>query len=151
MNRYMILLALVCSLALSGCGKAQTVTCYAYPTETQVIQPDHPHALAAEPQTVENPVSGYCGNTRTTVYLNGESWTFEGNDSVALTDILINLDYDEEKICRCAVEFTVDTEFNTGYGVNLTEGYARWDEGQADLTEEQVQTVREIIERLEKQ
>lgn len=35
---------------------------------------------------------------------------FMGSDSVNLTDIVINLNYDPEKVCRYMPEFTVDTE-----------------------------------------
>lgn len=105
------------------------------------------HEPAAGPQTVADPVSGYCGNTVTEVTLDGETYSFWGDDSVALTDIVINLAYDPEKICRCLPEFTVDTEFGDGYGVNLTESYVRCEAGQASLTEEQTETIREILER----
>lgn len=103
------------------------------------------HAPAAEPQTVEDPTSGYCGNTVTTVKLGEEEYSFWGGDSVRLTDILINLAYDPGKVCRCLPEFTVDTEFGAGYGVNLTEFYARCEAGQAPLTEEQAETIRDIL------
>ncbi len=105
------------------------------------------HAPAAVPQTVDDPVTGYCGNTVTEVKRNGETFSFWGSDSVTLTDILINLNYDPEAVCRCLPEFTVDTEFGDGYGVNLTETYARCDQGQAPLTIEQTETIQEIINR----
>lgn len=106
----------------------------------------HTHAPAAEPQTVEDPVSGYCGNTVTTVTAGGETYSFWGGDSVELTAILENLAYAPE-ICRCMAEFTVDTEFGAGYGVNLTESFARCEAGQAALTAEQAEAIRDILER----
>lgn len=107
---------------------------------------DQVHTAITEPT-----VSGcYCGNTITTVHLNGQDYTFSGTDSVTLTDILRSLDYDPQKICRCMPEFTVDTEFASGYGINLTESYARTSSGQADLTEDQAAQIREILERLNK-
>lgn len=105
------------------------------------------HVPAAEPQTVEDPISGYCGNTVTTVTLDGEAWSFWGGDSVTLTDIVINLAYDPEAVCRCLPEFTVDTEFGDGYGVNLSESYVRCEAGQAPLTEGQAEEIRGILER----
>ena len=111
-----------------------------------VIRDDHNHTLAADPQTVEAPVSGYCGNTMTTIMVNGQEYTFMGSNSVYLTDILINLKYDPMRVCRCAPEFEVTTEFGGPYGVNLTNGYARCEDGQADLTEEQVELIREILD-----
>lgn len=106
----------------------------------------HVHQPAAEPQTVEAPVSGYCGNTVTKVTADGEEYAFWGSDSVALTDILENLAYAPE-ICRCPTEYAVDTEFGSGYGVNLTESFARCEGGQASLTAEQAEAIRGILER----
>lgn len=105
------------------------------------------HEPAAESQTVEDPVTGYCGNTVTEVTLDGETYSFWGGDSVNLTDIVINLAYDPEAVCRCLPEFTVDTEFGDGYGVNLTGSYVRREAGQASLTAEQTEIIRGIIER----
>ena len=42
-------------------------------------------------------------------------------------------------------EYTVDTEFGTGYEINLTEGFARYEKGQAELTQAQIDTIAEII------
>lgn len=105
------------------------------------------HAPAAEPQTVEDPVTGYCGNTVTEVTLDGETYSFWGDDSVTLTDIVINLAYGPEAVCKCLPEFTVDTEFGDGYGVSLTESYVRCEAGQASLTAEQTEIIRGIMER----
>ena len=107
----------------------------------------HVHAPAAEPETVDDPVSGYCGNTVTTVTVDGETYSFWGSDSVDLTAILENLAYDPGRVCRCMAEFTVDTEFGTGYGVSLTENFARCEAGQADLTAEQAETIRGVLAR----
>ncbi|MBE6740408.1 MAG: hypothetical protein E7565_08845 [Ruminococcaceae bacterium] len=88
----------------------------------------------------------YCGNTLTTVYFdNGKSYSFMSGNSVRVTDILRYLDYDKEKVCDCLPEYTVDTEFGIGYGINLTEGYARCDKGQADLTTTQLNELKKII------
>ena len=80
--------------------------------------------------------------------MGGEPWeaSFAGSDSVALTDLLRYLDYSGD-ICRCLPEYNVDTEFGKGYGINLTEGYARYDGGQTPLTEEQIEQIGEIIAR----
>lgn len=119
--------------------------------ETPPAEDAHEHQPAETPQTVENPVSGYCGNTVTTVrgWNDGEEEgvSFWGGDSVTLTDILINLEYDPETVCRCLPEYRVDTEFGDGYGMNLTEAYARCGAGQAPLTAEQAETIQDIILR----
>ncbi len=108
----------------------------------------HTHQLAVEPNTVSEPISGYCGNTLTTVYCNGKKYSFCYDDSVTLTDILINMEYDKDKVCDCETEYGVDTEFGDGYSLNLTQGFARCDNGQADLTEEQLEKVKEVMNKL---
>jgi len=124
-----------------------SVSYYAY----IIAGEEHTHQTASEPQMVDDPVSGYCGNTQTTLYIDGEAYTFMYDESVTLTDILINLDYDPNKVCRCATEYTVDTEFGKGYGINLSEGYARCEKGQADLTAGQLDQIRSIIEWAKKE
>lgn len=104
------------------------------------------HAPAAEPQTVEDPISGYCGNTVTEVVLDGETYSFWGDDSVRLTDLIINLNYAGD-ICRCLPEFTVNTEFGDGYGVNLTGHYVRYGDHQCPITEEQAAEIQGILDR----
>lgn len=107
---------------------------------------DHTHQAAVEEQIVSDRVSGYCGNTQTTIYFDDDTkYTFMYGESVTMTDILINLDYDKGNLCKCLPEYTVDTEFGTGYGINLTAGYVRCDKGQADLTQEQIDKLKEII------
>lgn len=108
---------------------------------------DHSHRFAEE-TTGDSPAVGYCGNTMTIIYMDGEEYSFAGSDSIAVTDILINLSYDPNEVCRCMAEFTVDTEMILGIEVNLTEGFARCETGQAALTEKQAQTIQEIVDRL---
>jgi len=124
-----------------------SVSYYAYIT----TEKEHDHQVASEPQTVDGPVVGYCGNTQTTLYIDGEAYTFMYDESVTLTDILLNLDYDPNKLCNCLPEYTVDTEFGKGYGINLTDGYARCNKGQADLTAGQLDQIRSIIEWAKKE
>ena len=107
---------------------------------------EHGHQLAEEPQTVKDPFVGYCGNTWTRLHIGEKTYEFMFGHSVTLTDILLNLDYRPGEFCRCMAEYTVDTEFGLGYEVNLTEGFARWEKGQASLTAEQVEQIRQIIQ-----
>lgn len=133
-----VLISLALLLTLCACRNASAdVT-----SETE----QHIHRLAEKPETVSNPATGYCGNTQTTIYFgNGKRYTFMYENSVAMTDILFNLDYDPNKLCKCRTEYTVDTEFGTGYGINISSGYARCDKGQANLTKEQTEKLNEII------
>ena len=110
------------------------------------IRDDHEHTPASDPQTVDDPYSGYCGNTMTTITIDDQGFTFMGSDSVYLTDLLLNLKYDPMHVCRCAPEFSVTTEFGGSYGMNLTQDYARCEDGQADLTTEQVEQIKQILD-----
>lgn len=108
---------------------------------------DHSHRFAEETEMTDS-TGAYCGNTVTTVYLGGEEYSFGGTDSITITKILKNLPYDPAETCRCMAEFTVDTEWLEDIEVNLSQGFARCELGQAALTEAQVTTLREIIEKL---
>lgn len=109
----------------------------------------HAHAPAAAPEMAEDTTNGFCGNTSAVLYVDGQAHTLGGSPAIALTKILINLDYDPEKLCRCPAEYTADTETETGYELNLTQSFARHGGGQASLTQEQVDTLRQIVEQLE--
>lgn len=109
----------------------------------------HTHIPAEDPGLCAYPTVGYCGNIVTTVKLDGKEYSFMYDDSVALTDILTNqLTYDPDSICRCMADITVETELGGPYYVNLEESFVRCDAGQAALTEEQLQRIRQIIENL---
>ena len=108
---------------------------------------DHSHRFAEETETAGS-TGAYCGNMVTTVCLDGETYSFGSSDSVALTRILKNLPYSPDEVCRCMAEFTVDLETLKNIQVNLDQAFARCEQGQAPLTEEQVQTIRTIIENL---
>ena len=125
----------------TGKGYHGTANYYVY-----IIAGDnHIHQIPTHAQTVADPITGYCGNTQTTLYLNGKTYTFMYGNSVALTDLLVNLDYDPDRVCRCMPQFTVDTEFGTGYQIHLDNGFARCEKGQAELTQEQIDQIRDII------
>lgn len=109
---------------------------------------DHSHRFAEGGEEGRS-TGAYCGNMLTTVYLEEMNFTLAGRDSVTITDILANLDYDPDAVCRCMAEFTVDTETLAGIQVNLTQGFARCEKGQAALTEEQAQILQDIIDSLE--
>ncbi len=87
-----------------------------------------------------------CGNTITKMTVDGKTYEFEGGNSVWLSQLLANLKYHPDKLCKCLPEIQVDTEHKTGYGISLGENpYARCDEGQADLTKEQAERIQQII------
>lgn len=104
------------------------------------------HQVAAQAQTVADPITGYCGNTQTTLYIADKEYSFMYDYSVALTDLLVNLDYDPDRVCRCMPQYRADTEFGSNYHIHLEQGFVRCDKGQADLTQAQIDTIAEIIE-----
>lgn len=108
----------------------------------------HAHAPAEETGGTGDTQSGYCGNTSVTVSLNGDVFTISGSDAVTLTSILESLDYTPENLCTCPAQFTVTTEINMEYEVDPAEYFARCDAGQAVLTQQQADAIRDIIDRL---
>ena len=106
----------------------------------------HTHAPAEKEQNGSGQLPVFCGNTETTVtFEDGESYTFVYENSVALTDLLALLPYDPDMVCNCRPEYSVCTELGV-YGVNLTERYARCDDGQAALTEQQTKKIKTILQ-----
>ena len=137
---------------LAACGKTQTgVTA---PTKQATPSAEtHGHTAAAQPQISKDPEMLYCGNTFTKIYKNDVQYGFDGSRSVDLTDLLIHLQY-TEPVCDCLPEYTVDTEFGTGYGISLDGCYVRHDGRQVSLTQEQTARVLGVsqvqVSRLER-
>ena len=74
-------------------------------------------------------------------------------DSMVLTNLLRSLDYDPEKVCKCA-DYTLVATTDFGiYYVSMDEAYARTqtEEGilaQANLSESQMETIRTLLQKL---
>lgn len=66
-----------------------------------------------------------------------------------MINILINLKYDPQLVCNCLTDLQIDLWDTQHYEIGLAEGFARNEAGQAMLTEEQLEILREIFERLE--
>ncbi len=118
------------------------------PAEEENTNDSHRH-LFAEDSKAESGTIGGCGNTQAEITLDGQSYTIAGGDAIALSRLLENLPYDPNGICRCMAEFTVDTELLEGIEVSLGNAFARCDQGQASLTQQQVQTIQGILEHLQ--
>ena len=80
------------------------------------------------------------------ITLNGTTYVI-GTEYDTLKDILQNLEYAPHKVCRCLPQYRLTAPFGS-YGIHLTEGYARCEAGQASLTAEQRQTLRQIFDAL---
>ena len=151
MKKVFIMAFVLVMFAFSSCGTNTGNNVGASNTQANVSLSDvDSHSPASELAVVSNPVQGYCGNTYTYVYYKDKKYGFDGNDSVTLTDILINTAYDPKKFCDCVAEYKVDTEFGDGYGLSLKSGFVTSPKGQADLTEEQIKTIKKIMNKLGK-
>ena len=143
MKRMILCLFVICTLVLSGCQSANKKD-----TSTDT-QPTHTHTVAERPQIVENPMNRTSESLEVTVYVAGEAHSFQGRHAITMTNLLTNLAYDPAKVCDCEAEYTADTQFGTGYEINLTLGFVRCEQGQADLTTEQIYRIREVTNWVE--
>ena len=143
MKRMILCLLVICTLVLGGCQSADKKD-----TSTDT-QPSHTHAVAEHPQTIENPLTRTSQTLEVTVSIAGEAHSFQGRHALTMTNILFNLAFDPAKVCDCEAEYTVDTQFGTGYQINLTHGFVRCEQGQADLTTEQIYRIREVTNWVE--
>ncbi len=138
-----IIICLICLVLLffTGCARHKN---------NQNSPVDHSHATVTRTQRVNDPVKGFCGNTFVKVRVNNKEYEFMGSDAVNLTEILINMNYDPDKLCKCRPSIEVETEVSGVYGLEIgqEEGYVRSDKGQADLTVKQLTAIRAIIDRL---
>lgn len=108
-----------------------------------VLQDPHEHT-AGQPHTATD-TQVISGNTVATIFGDRESWGFSltGDEAVNLTQLLLDLPYSEET-CRCMAEHSIKTEFGI-FEVNLTQGFARCEKGQAQLTPQELETLTQII------
>lgn len=67
------------------------------------------------------------------------------DNSTALRKILESLSYSKLELCNCEPEYTLDNGYGVQYSVNLTEGYARCDKGQATLSDQDLKTLKTIL------
>lgn len=104
------------------------------------------HSFAKTEQIAKDAnLGGWCGNTQSTIFLNGKEYTFMYGDSVALNMIYTNHSF-KDKPCKCEDGILIRTEFGD-YTVNTEKHFARSDKGQGQLTKEQTENIIEIIER----
>ena len=90
----------------------------------------------------------YGPTVEVSVRIDGQSYLLETKDGMDLLNLLKDQAYDVNQICRCTVEFTVVTEFGVEYHINLKEGFARCEQGQAFLSNEDMQNIQAILEEL---
>ena len=74
----------------------------------------------------------------------GEEYAISNEDALTLVEMLSDLHYSPHRVCRCLPQYTFDF-YGAEYGIHLQEGYARCQAGQASLTEDQLQQIRDIF------
>lgn len=140
----LVLVATVAVCLRAGLPPAKAAT-PAAPSESVPTQ----HVPAAQPQVVEDPIRGFCGNTFVTVITDDGTYAITGEDAVELTALAVNTAYDPQALCDCVPPVRVITEIGTEtYGLYPSEAYIRCSKGQAALTVEQVALVEGILSRL---
>lgn len=86
------------------------------------------------------------GRKNASLLVHGEEYTLSDEDSEIIWNILRKLDYNPHRVCRCLPKCQFEIK-SKSYGLHFGEGYARCDKGQARLSQEQLQTIREILSR----
>lgn len=90
-------------------------------------------------------LGGWCGNVQSTIFLNGKEYTFMYGDSVVLNMIYTNHSF-KDKPCKCDEGILIRTE-SGDYTVNTEKYFVRSDKGQGQLTLQQAEEIKKIIER----
>ncbi|MBR0446652.1 MAG: hypothetical protein IIX23_05080 [Oscillospiraceae bacterium] len=86
------------------------------------------------------------GSKSAVIHVQGKDYSIPREDAKIIWDILKKLDYHPCRVCRCLpkCEFEIKSKC---YGLHFGEGYARCDEGQARLTQEQLHAIQGVLSR----
>ena len=104
-------------------------------------------AAIRPPESAVEPGDGSGGNITVTLsVLQGGKFTLNGEASAQAVQLLESLNYDPMKLCDCVAPYRVHTESGTVYEIHPAEKYARCQKGQADLSEEQVEILTQLID-----
>jgi len=127
-------------------GKESAMGTDGAPAGNDPASDTHLHMPALTAQLVEVPVYGSTQNPEITLHHSRKSYIIKGQDAAQLEQLLYNLKYDPNKVCRCMAQYRADTEKGS-YSIHLEYDFVRCDAGQADLTVEQTRMLRQIIDR----
>ena len=83
-----------------------------------------------------------------TVYRDGTACPLNPADQETLWIMFNSLSYDPQAICNCIAPITIAVEGEIQYEVNLEEGYVRCAQGQASLTQEQLDILTAFFSEL---
>lgn len=101
----------------------------------------------------ESSGTGCYGTTVPQVTVSGdfEPRELSSEERVTLARLLSELEYRPEDICECIAEITVTVNGEDRFFINLDEGFVRGPQGQAQLTQAQIDTLREIFYPVEEE
>ena len=99
---------------------------------------------AIDPDTIFGPT------VEVSIQLDGQTYLLETKEGMELLSLLKDQAYDVSQLCKCDIEFTVVTEFGVKYHVNLQEGFVRCEQGQAFLSNEDMQKIQSVLGKLPK-
>lgn len=80
-----------------------------------------------------------------TVSRNGIAYPLNPEAQETIWNLLNSLTYDPEAICNCIAPITIEVDGESQYEVNLEEGYVRCAQGQARLTQEQLDFLTQLL------
>ncbi len=113
------------------------------------IQPQANGATAQDSRPTTSPEGTPNGQNQfmtVTIYFNDNtSYALSYVDSVAVLDVLENLEYDENKVTKCVPEYRIKSTQGAEYGISISAKYARCEKGQAILTSEHIEILKFYI------
>ena len=130
------------ALVLSVCLAMMVPAMMPASAENEMAEP--PAMLDAAEKYTESAIHTAPTEESVTVVVEGVGYSVSGEDAIAAMEILQELEYNPARVCKCLPQFRVVTQ-DGSYGIHLNEGYARGEEGQASLTQEQIDILRALV------
>lgn len=90
----------------------------------------------------------YASTPTVTISAGGETYTLTSPEKKTVADILSSLTYLPENVCECIAEITIMVNGESRFYINLEEGFVRCGLGQASLTDDQIHSLKQIIDDL---
>lgn len=97
------------------------------------------------PESAQDSIAS-SGSKSAVIHVQGEEYSIPREDAKIIWDILKKLDYHPCRVCRCLPKCELEIKSKC-YGLHFGEGYARCDEGQARLTQEQLHAIQGVLSR----
>lgn len=118
-------------------------------TMDEAMEPvrEAPAAQTAPTERNQNTASGTAEVMACTVtsLADGSVHILPESNTAVLQSFLEQLQFDPFQVCNCIAEYRLETDPETFYEINLTEGFVRTAQGQALLSELQTEELRGIL------